>query len=113
MKIHPLLAQMIETLHFSMEAIVTGGAQRRRAYVEWNTAGKPVIEESTAQADIEDKHPPLRDLVNAGNSIGIVQRDARIKDLEKVRADLLVDRDTFRNRCGELEIAARIRSRKK
>jgi hypothetical protein len=89
MKIHPLLAQMIETLHFSMEAIVTGGAQRRRAYVEWNTAGKPVIEESTAQADIEDKHPePNRTWLKARDVNNLIrEKDAEIESW-KIQAHL-------------------------
>lgn len=122
MKIHPLFDNVIRDL---LDGCVTA------AYAKWCAEGKPVVEESTAQSDIEDKHPrDYRDLweasvkyldakdaeierlttrVNVAEeglrlvNITCRNRNERIKELEKVRADLLVDRDMHRNKCRELE----------
>jgi hypothetical protein len=106
MKIHEKLELLIEAfVNESDDGAVLGLAR------EWREAGKPVVEE----ADAEDKHPKKR--CSCGHEDPgfyrpclyelrrneLAEKDEKIKELEKVRAGLLADRDTLRNRCRDLE----------
>lgn len=82
MKIHPLFDRFIEHAFVPEKS-----SDAFRATANWYEAGKPIVEESTAQTDAEDKHPiPKRRFVcekhMCQTCADVDAKDARIRELE-------------------------------